>query len=75
MLLIESFDISDDHKKELLETVWNIAQNFVDRNFGHDSTQIVMEKIASDSSAESADSLYFQPSNNKNNVLPGGPKP
>ncbi|MAN73355.1 MAG: hypothetical protein CME84_04610 [Henriciella sp.] len=74
MPLVDAFDISDDHKRELLKSVWRIAQNFVDRAYGIDSTQISVENRDADSGKKCPDSVYLKaPQENKTN-LQGGPR-
>ena len=36
---LEESDMSDDEKRELIETLWNIVVSFVDLGFGIDSVQ------------------------------------
>lgn len=37
--LVEEFDLTDAEKDELIHTVWQIMESFVDRAFGVDPTQ------------------------------------
>ncbi|KPP83049.1 MAG: hypothetical protein HLUCCA04_02940 [Oceanicaulis sp. HLUCCA04] len=74
MPLVASFDISDEHKRELLKSVWRIAQNFVDRAHNLDSVQISVQKREADSSGNATDSLYLAPKQKRKNDLKGGPK-
>lgn len=36
---LEESDLSDDEKRELIQTVWNIVVSFVDLGFGIESVQ------------------------------------
>lgn len=74
MPLVESFDISDEHKRELLKSVWRIAQNFVDRAHNIDSAQISVQKRKADSSGIARDSLCLPVSKKRKNNLEGGPR-
>lgn len=74
MPLVDSFDISDEHKRELLKSVWRIAQNFVDRAHNIDSAQISVQKRKADSSGIARDSLCLAVSQKRKNNLEGGPR-
>lgn len=39
---VDHFDISEEHKIELINIIWNMMENFVDRAFGADSVQICL---------------------------------
>lgn len=74
MHLISTFDLPEEQKRELLEAVWQIAQNFVDRAYSVDPTQISLENQKTDSSAAKSDSLYSAHTRRNNNTPGGGPK-
>lgn len=50
---VDHFDITEEHKIELIHIMWNFMGNFVDRAFGVDSVQTCLEikakKIGQDS--------------------------
>ncbi|NRA87238.1 MAG: hypothetical protein HRU28_07545 [Rhizobiales bacterium] len=50
---VDHFDITEEHKIELIHILWNFMENFVDRAFGNDSVQTCLEikakKIGQDS--------------------------
>lgn len=74
MPLVSSFDISDEHKRELLKSVWRIAQSFVDRAYNIDSAQISVQKRLEDSSGKPTDSLYLELPHKNRSSLEGGPE-
>jgi hypothetical protein len=41
---IDHFDMPTEHKTELLRALWRIMQSFVDRAFGDDPAQHVLEE-------------------------------
>ena len=71
MPLVSSFEISDEHKRELLKSVWRIAQSFVDRAYCIDSAQISVQNQASETGQESSNSVYFPVSYMNENGLEG----
>lgn len=74
MPLISSFDISDEQKRELLKSVWRIAQSFVDRAYNIDSAQISVQKRIEESSRKTTDSLYLELPHKNRSSLEGGPE-
>lgn len=50
---VDHFDITEEHKIELIHIMWNFMGNFVDRAFGVDSVQTCLDiktkKIGQDS--------------------------
>ena len=51
---VDKFDLTEDQKVELIHTVWRIMESFVDRAFGIDSVQQILEaREAGDSIDES----------------------
>ncbi len=41
---LDGFDLSDEQKVELMQTVWRIMESFVDRAFGIDGVQLVLPR-------------------------------
>lgn len=39
---VDAFDLTETEKVELIHTLWQIMQGFVDRAFGRDSTQLAL---------------------------------
>ncbi len=54
---VAHFDLPEEEKTELLRTIWNIMQSFVDRAFGEDAVQLAVEK--SDAKDEPDDSAVI----------------
>lgn len=46
---VEDFDLTEEQKVELLETLWSIMAAFVDLGFGRDSVQCIFQSIGSNS--------------------------
>jgi len=51
---VESFELSDEGKRELLQAVWSVLENLVDREFGYDSTQQALDAAAADETGVSS---------------------
>jgi len=39
---VDRFDLTEEQKIELIHTVWQIMENFADRAFGNDPTQLAL---------------------------------
>ncbi|PWE55008.1 hypothetical protein DEM27_16255 [Metarhizobium album] len=63
---VAHFDLPEHEKTELLRTVWNIMQSFVDRAFGEDSVQLAVEKP--EAKDESGDSTVIPSLSNNNST-------
>ena len=46
---LEDFDMTEEQKLELLETLWSIMAAFVDLGFGRDSVQCIFQSFGSNS--------------------------
>lgn len=49
---VAHFDLPEEEKTELLRTIWQIMQSFVDRAFGEDSVQLAVEKSDAENEPE-----------------------
>lgn len=58
--LVKDFDMSDDQKRELIETVWHIMGNFVDRAFGLDPTQQAIAAADKNTGNDQGEGLGFE---------------
>ncbi|EJJ27312.1 hypothetical protein [Rhizobium sp. CF142] len=57
---VAHFDLSEDQKTELMRTVWQIMQSFVDRAFGEDAAQLAARDVEkSDVGDETSDSAVI----------------
>jgi len=67
---VESFDLSDEEKREYLETVWSIIADFVDLGFGIHPIQQACGKLTenfSKTALTAPDGLYLPYTKDINN--------
>ena len=43
---LDGFDLTDQQKDEVIESVWSICEYFVDRGFGDDSVQNIFRQVS-----------------------------
>jgi hypothetical protein len=69
---VENYDLSDDQKREYLETVWSIIIGFVDLGFGIHPIQAACGKLTENFSktALTAPNGVYLPHNKDTNNLP-----
>lgn len=65
MKMADEFDMSDEEKRELLTTLWDIMQRFVELGFGLDSVSILEAEKARKTSAETV----TKPSDSKGSMV------
>jgi hypothetical protein len=65
MKMAGEFDMSEEEKRELILTLWNIMSRFVELGFGLDSVSILEAEKARKASAEAAKN----PSDSKGSVV------
>jgi len=68
MPMLAELDLTDDQKRELIEIIWDILENFVDRAFQIDPTQSAMRVAFNDSSQGAKNTI------DSNNTLQTQPK-
>jgi hypothetical protein len=51
---VAHLDMPQERKTELLHSVWNIMQSFVDRAFGHDPVQQALNRAGGNCGADAA---------------------
>ena len=68
------FDLTEEQKLELLQTLWTIMQTMVDIGFGLDSTQMFLSKLTADFDTDSGNEVNINHTDNFNHAsMEGGP--
>jgi hypothetical protein len=65
--LLDDSDLSEEQKRELIETLWNIVISFVDLGFGFNPVQLICEQNR-DIAENLAENLLSSKSDNQNNT-------
>lgn len=52
MPYVEEFDLTDDQKRELIQTIWNMMEGFIDLAFEQDPTQTALRAASAKTASE-----------------------
>lgn len=71
---LDEFDLTEEQKLALLQTLWTIMQTMVDIGFGLDSTQMFLSKLSADFDTDSGNEVNINHTDNFNHAsMEGGP--
>ena len=64
--LVAEFDLTDEQKDELIDTVWSMMKSFVDASVGDDPLQLAVDQAERDAGRDSTNKVgSCQSQNNK----------
>ncbi len=59
--LVAEFDLTDEQKDELIDTVWSMMKSFVDASFGDDPVQLAVDQAEQEAGRDSTNKVGSKP--------------